>query len=174
MHEGLSESLEDYLEVILALEKINKVARVKDIAEKMGIQAASVSGALKNLAERKLINYEPYSYITLTTQGYAIAREVTHRHRVIKDFLMRVLQIDPITAENSACRMEHAIDKASLERLVQFISFIDNCPRTGENWIQSFVRFCSAGQADQALCERCIQDIQTQVDSEGNRLSQEF
>ena len=159
MHEGLSESLEDYLEVILALEKINKVARVKDIAEKMGIQAASVSGAVKNLAERKLINYEPYSYITLTERGYAIAREVTHRHQVIKDFLKRVLQIDAETAESSACRMEHAIDKTSLERLVQFINFIDNCPRTGENWIQSFVRFCAAKRYDAERCKRCIEEI---------------
>lgn len=165
MHEGLTESLEDYLEVILALEKSNKVARVKDIAEKMGIQAGSVSGALKNLAERGLINYEPYSYITLTTEGHAIAREVTHRHGVIKDFLMRVLQVDPQTAEGSACRMEHAIDKASLERLVQFISFIDNCPRTGDGWIQSFVRFCSTNERDSVLCQRCVAEIEIPEES---------
>lgn len=34
----LSESLEDYLEVILDLEVTHKVARAKDIAEKLGIQ----------------------------------------------------------------------------------------------------------------------------------------
>jgi DtxR family Mn-dependent transcriptional regulator len=33
----LSDSLEDYLEIILALEKSNKVARVKDIAGEMGV-----------------------------------------------------------------------------------------------------------------------------------------
>jgi Mn-dependent DtxR family transcriptional regulator len=54
----LSESLEDYLETILDLEKTNKVARVKDIAEKMGVLRGSVTGALKNLAEKKLINYK--------------------------------------------------------------------------------------------------------------------
>lgn len=37
----LSESLEDYLEVILALEQAHKVARVKDIAEKIGVQIGS-------------------------------------------------------------------------------------------------------------------------------------
>ena len=56
----LSESLEDYLEIILALEKVNKVARVKDIAEKMGVLRGSVTGALKNLAEKGLINYAAF------------------------------------------------------------------------------------------------------------------
>jgi DtxR family Mn-dependent transcriptional regulator len=86
----LSESLEDYLETILDLEKTNKVARVKDIAEKMGVLRGSVTGALKNLAEKKLINYEPYSFITLTRKGATIAREITRRHEVLKDFLHNV------------------------------------------------------------------------------------
>jgi len=48
----LSESLEDYLEVILELEQDHKVARAKDIAEKMGFQRSSVTGALKSLGEK--------------------------------------------------------------------------------------------------------------------------
>ena len=38
--QGLSENLEDYLETILSLEKTKKVARVKDIAEKVTINAS--------------------------------------------------------------------------------------------------------------------------------------
>jgi DtxR family Mn-dependent transcriptional regulator len=84
----LSDSLEDYLEIILALEKSNKVARVKDIAGEMGVLRGSVSSALKKLGEKGLIKYEPYSFITLTPQGAAIAREISRRHEVIKDFLI--------------------------------------------------------------------------------------
>ena len=71
---GLSDSLEDCLETILELEKNHKVARVKDIAEKMGILRGSVTTALKHLADKNLINYEPYSFITLTRKGTSIAR----------------------------------------------------------------------------------------------------
>jgi DtxR family Mn-dependent transcriptional regulator len=67
----LSENLEDYLETILELEKTQKVARVKDIAEMRGVLRGSVTGALKSLAEKGLINYEPYSFITLTRKGTA-------------------------------------------------------------------------------------------------------
>jgi len=57
--EGLSASLEDYLEVIFHLEKSNRVARAKDIADQMNVQRASVTGALKALAGKGLINYSP-------------------------------------------------------------------------------------------------------------------
>ena len=43
--EQLTESMENYLEVILELEKTNKVARAKDIADKLQIQRGSVTGA---------------------------------------------------------------------------------------------------------------------------------
>ncbi|MBF0235618.1 MAG: metal-dependent transcriptional regulator, partial [Desulfamplus sp.] len=69
----LTESLEDYLEIILKLQERNRVARSKDIAENMGIQRGSVTSMLKNLAEKELINYEPYGYITLTDQGKKVA-----------------------------------------------------------------------------------------------------
>ena len=55
----LSESLEDYLEVILDLERENKVARAKDIAQKLGIQPGSVTGGLKSLEERRLSTMSP-------------------------------------------------------------------------------------------------------------------
>lgn len=152
----LSESLEDYLETILHLEQDQKVARAKDIAEKMGVQRGSVTSALKNLKEKKLINYEPYSFITLTPQGKQLAEEITRRHVVLKNFLLNILQVDEKTAESTACRMEHAIDGKSLERLLSFFDFIYNCPRTGEDWIESFLKYCSSDKLDQEKCEKCM------------------
>jgi DtxR family Mn-dependent transcriptional regulator len=133
----LSDSLEDYLEIILALEKRNKVARVKDIAEEMGVLRGSVTSALKKLGQKDLINYEPYNYITLTPKGAAIAKEVRRRHDVIKDFLINVLQINPEKAEINACRMEHVMDKTCVDRLVQFIKYIHTRAQIRTDWMQS-------------------------------------
>ena len=152
----LSESLEDYLEVILELETHHKVARVKDIADKLGVLRGSVTGALKNLAEKCLIHYEPYSYITLTPKGAAIAREVRRRHRIIREFLEKVILLDPQKAEENACRMEHAIDKSAIDRLVQFIEYIYQCPRAGEDWINAFVNFYSKSKPDRKICNECL------------------
>jgi DtxR family Mn-dependent transcriptional regulator len=138
---NLSESLEDYLETILYLEKDQKVARAKDIADRLGLQRGTVTSALKSLAEKSLIHYTPYSFITLTAKGKKIAEEITSRHASIKNFLIKILQIDLQTAEETACRMEHVIDANSLERLAMLSDFLSTCPRAGVDWLEEFVAF---------------------------------
>lgn len=155
--EALSASLEDYLEVIFHLEQSNRVARAKDIADQMNVQRASVTGALKALSGRGLINYSPYSYITLTVTGREIARDVIRRHRALKEFFMSMLQLSPEEAEANACRIEHAIDPQAIERLVRFLEFIKLCPRTGLDWFDAFARFCRKGTKT-SDCRTCLNE----------------
>lgn len=157
----LTESMENYLEVILDLENKHKVARAKDIADKLMIQPGSVSGALKKLEEKGLINYAPYSYISLTPKGKKTAQEIVHRHKVLKDFLLNVLQVGPDIAEQTACRMEHVIDRISLERLVLFIEYIHTCPRAGDQWLASFKNYCKTLKHDKNQCELCVDQLMT-------------
>jgi DtxR family Mn-dependent transcriptional regulator len=153
---SLSESLEDYLEAILELEDASKVARAKDIADKIGVQRGSVTGALKILEEKALINYQPYSFITLTDKGRAIAAQISNRHAVLKDFLLRVLQFDEESAEQTACRMEHAVDEKAMQRFVRFIGFIDSCPRAGKDLIERFTGECSDNAPESKRCRDCL------------------
>lgn len=152
----LTESMEDYLEAILALERRYKVARAKDIAERLQVQRGTVTGALKSLADKDLINYAPYSYVTLTPQGAAIATEIRRRHQVIRNFLTEVLRIPPDTAETTACRMEHVVEGMVLDRLVCFIDFIQQCPRAGNDLLRSFISFCESGKLRWDECETCL------------------
>ncbi|MFH2057984.1 MAG: metal-dependent transcriptional regulator [Pseudomonadota bacterium] len=124
----LSESLEDYLETILKLQTTKNVARSKDIAEKLDIKRGSVTGMLKKLAQNKLVNYEPYGYVTLTPEGKKIALEIERRHIFLKDFLFRVLQVDEETADRTACQMEHAMDKQTFKKFRDFVKKLDTCP----------------------------------------------
>ncbi len=153
---GLSESMEDYLETILDLEKTNKVARTKDIADRLGIKPGSVTGALKVLMEKGYINYSPYSFITLTSKGTRLANDIQRRHTVLRDFLLNILQVDPETAEATACRMEHAIDPESLEKLVSFVDFVNTCPRTRSDWLEHFLAHRKSEKPDWKKCEQCL------------------
>ncbi len=163
--ESLSASLEDYLEVIFHLEKSNRVARAKDIADQMNVQRASVTGALRALAGRGLINYSPYSYITLTQAGRHIAQEIIRRHDTLKEFFMTALQMASEDAEANACRIEHAIDPVAIERLVRFLEFLKLCPRVGEGWFEAFARYCQKG-AQSSNCETCLKECLEQVSAE--------
>lgn len=113
----LSSSLEDYLEAILVLEQENRVARVKDISAMLSVQMPSVTGALKNLKEQKLISYEKNSFITLTDEGKKIAECILSRHRIILRFFNEILGLEGEWVENQACSIEHSINHETAVRL---------------------------------------------------------
>ena len=120
----LSESLGDYLEVIYHLVEQQRVARVKQIADRMGVQMPSVNGALRALSARKLVNHNPYSLITLTERGQRVARDLVRRHETLTEFFTRVLGLDAKTADRNACHVEHAIEPQVLDRLVAFLESV--------------------------------------------------
>ena len=154
--QGLTESLEDYLETILLLTREHTVARSRDIAARLGVQRSSVTGALRALSDRKLINYEPYGYVTLTAAGTRQAEQVRRRHEVLRDFLVKVLSVDEAEADATACRMEHAVSKTVVDRLVAFAEFVETCPDAGAEWVRGFGYRCAKGHdRNHAACKRC-------------------
>lgn len=70
----VSESLQDYMEAVWLLVRRRGVARMREIAEMMGVGKSSVTGAVQALAVRGLVHYEPYQYITLTAKGESAGR----------------------------------------------------------------------------------------------------
>jgi DtxR family Mn-dependent transcriptional regulator len=161
----LSASLEDYLQVIFHLEQSNRGARAKDIADQMGVQRPSVTGALKMLADRGLIHYSPYSRVTLTGEGREIGLFFIRRHKILKEFFASTLQLEPEHAELNACRIEHAIDSTAVDRLVRFLEFLKSCPRTGVNWSEAFALFCENG-AKSSGCKECLKTCMDQIEGD--------
>jgi len=113
----LSASLEDYLEAILNLAGESNVARSRDIAAMLGVSKASVTGALRLLKEKGLVNYKPYAYVTLTEAGRSAAAEVVRKHNILKSFFVDVLGIDKDTAQRAACKAEHALGPTVISRI---------------------------------------------------------
>jgi DtxR family Mn-dependent transcriptional regulator len=151
----LSASLEDYLEAIFHIVAEKQVARVKDISKRLSVNNSSVTGALHSLAEKGLVNYAPYEIITLTRQGKTMARDVVRRHEALRDFFVKVLLVKENEAEEAACEMEHAIPRTILQKLTEYIEFIEVCPRAGTGWIKGFSYYCDHAET-QENCERCI------------------
>ncbi|MDY0186970.1 MAG: DtxR family transcriptional regulator [Syntrophus sp. (in: bacteria)] len=151
----LTASLEDYLEAIFQIIAEKQAVRPKDIARRLKVSNASVTGALRSLAEKKLINYAPYDVISLTTDGKTAARDVIRRHEVLRDFFVKVLAVEETNADQAACQMEHSIPRDILERFIQFAEFIEVCPRGGSKWIAGFSHHCDQGDTEEN-CEKCI------------------
>ncbi len=121
----LSPSLEDYLEAILRLEKKYRVARVRDIARSLDVQMPSVTGALKNLREKGLVNYEKNSFISLTEAGTKAAEAINSRHYILDSFLRDVLLVDTARAAKEACGIEHVISSDSAARIANLANYIE-------------------------------------------------
>jgi DtxR family Mn-dependent transcriptional regulator len=138
----LSASLEDYLEVIFNLSGKSKVARSKDIAELLDVSRASVTGALRLLSKKGLANYKPYGYVTLTESGQTAAAEVARKHQILKSFFVGVLGIQQDTAQKAACKAEHALGPAIIQRLLSFIDFVNQSGKDGYDVLAEFERFC--------------------------------
>ena len=116
-----NESAENYLETILILSGKKPVVRSVDIAEELGFKKSSVSVAMKNLREKQLITVRPEGYIYLTETGREIAEMIYERHKVISQWLIS-LGVDPETAVEDACRMEHVISKESFAAIKKHIN----------------------------------------------------
>jgi DtxR family Mn-dependent transcriptional regulator len=121
----LTPSLEDYLEAILLLERKNRVARVKEIADNLQVQMPSVTGALKNLKKKGLINYEKNSYISLTEKGLSVATAIENKHEIILSFLGKILNLPPEEAKEQACKIEHVITSETAKRLKNCTTFLE-------------------------------------------------
>lgn len=138
---NLSASLEDYLEAILNVADASGIARSKDIAASLSVAKPSVTGALKLLAKKKLVNYKPYGCVTLTQKGVVEAAKVAKKHSIIESFFMDILGVGHSVAHPAACKAEHLLSPTIVSRMGSFADFVKKQGRKGENVVDILERF---------------------------------
>lgn len=104
-----SRAVEDYLKAIHSLGGAERTVSTRDIAARLEVRAASVTGMLKRLADGGWIRYESGQGARLTPFGVKEARRVIRRHRLMELFLTRVLGLDWSEVDAEAEALEHAI-----------------------------------------------------------------
>jgi DtxR family transcriptional regulator, Mn-dependent transcriptional regulator len=129
----LSASQEDYLEAILNVADASGTARSTDIAVSLGVAKPSVTGAIKLLAQRGLVNYKPYGCVTFTQKGFSQAGRVAQRHDIIKAFFVDVLGVDAAVAQKAACKAEHLLGPVIISRMRDFTNLTRKKARCGRN-----------------------------------------
>lgn len=152
----LTASFENYLCAIYDIEKKNKAARVKDIANFLSIGASSVSEAMKALEKKECINYEPYGLITLTEKGRKFVVEKLKRNEIISNFLKDVLLVEESIIAKNSQTIEYGMDKAVLEKFVRFLTFMQTCSCKEPKWIKSFKYYAKEGKL-QDKCNSCVE-----------------
>lgn len=137
----ITASLEDYIEAIYKIIEEKQGVRAVDIANRLDVKKSSVTEALKNLAEKNLVNYGRYGVISLTEQGNIVAQKVIEKHKVLYDFFSNILGVSSEEAQENACRVEHVITEDVLQRLIAFLEFNNNACYCDKKFIESFHQF---------------------------------
>ena len=113
-----SEATEDYVKAIHALEDRHGAAvGTAELADRLGVTAGSASAMTRKLAERGLVDVEPYRGVTLTDRGRELALEVIRHHRLLELYLHEHLGVPWDRVHDEAERLEHVLSE-DLERRI--------------------------------------------------------
>lgn len=116
-HETLTRSVEDYLKAIYRLSPRGRTASTSEIAQRLELSPASVSGMVKRLSEQGLLEHVPYKGVQLTADGRRAALRMLRRHRLIEAYLLAFLGYTWDTVHDEAERLEHAVSDTLVERM---------------------------------------------------------
>ncbi|MCI9642296.1 metal-dependent transcriptional regulator [uncultured Bacteroides sp.] len=120
----IQESAENYLETILIIKNRKGVVRSIDIVNELEFSKPSVSVAMKNLRENGYIDVDDNGYISLLAKGMEIAETMYERHIAISSWLIAI-GVNPETAVEDACKIEHVISAESFEAVKNYLTDIN-------------------------------------------------
>jgi len=109
--------VEDYLKTIYELERLSGAAATTDIAGRLDVAPASVSGMIRRLADQGLLEHEPYRGVRLTDEGRRVALCTIRRHRILELYLTERLGFAWDRVHDEAERLEHAASEELIDRM---------------------------------------------------------
>jgi DtxR family Mn-dependent transcriptional regulator len=119
--DSLTGPVEDYLKAIYEIGRGSVSVATNDIAQRLSLTAASVSGMVRRLADQGLLSYERYRGVTLTDSGRRAALRTIRRHRVIESYLSQALDYPWDRVHDEAERLEHAASDELVNRMATAI-----------------------------------------------------
>jgi len=123
-----SASKENYLKAIFHLQHDQSSVTTNALADALKTRPASVTDMLKKLKEQRLLQYEKYRGVRLTTEGRKVAIGIIRKHRLWEFFLTEKLGFGWEEVHEIAEELEHISSKQLIDRLDQFLGFPEADP----------------------------------------------
>lgn len=122
-HHLLTESMEDYLEMIFRLSLSEGFARVNELAARLNVTPSSSSKMAAVLRENGLVEFEKYGVIRLTDRGKQRGEWLLHRHQVLVQFFGALG--DQEHALDLAEQVEHFLPEETVRQLNALTTFME-------------------------------------------------
>jgi len=156
----MSESIEMYLLRIALLRREGQPVPIPVLAQEMAVSPVSANEMCRRLVDKGLIEYEPYRGVSLTAKAEALTRRVLRNRRLWEVFFAEKLGIDPLEADEIACRFEHVTPDDLAERLADFLGHPTCTPQN------QFIPY-----DDRPLPERSVRPLTTLAAGEKGQVS---
>ena len=98
------------------------------LAERLGLAPGTVTATVKRLADRGLVDHEPYHGVEMTTAGNRLAIAAIRRHRIVERFLADMLGYAWNEADRLATNFEHDLPQEVEDRLFVALDRPATCP----------------------------------------------
>ena len=120
-----SSTVENYLKAIYlgvsSLAPPHRLLPMGHLAAALGVAPGTATTMVKTLAESGLVEYEPYTGVTLTSAGQKLAALVVRRHRVIEVFLVKVMGYSWDEVHDEAEQLEHVVSERLIGRMDEML-----------------------------------------------------
>lgn len=156
----MTNSEENYIKVIYHLSLVSpKGVSTNAIAATLETKASSVTDMLKKLADKKLVEYQKYQGVTLTTGGLLVAKMIVRKHRLWEVFLVKKLGFTWDEVHEIAEELEHIKSEKLIDKLDEFLDFPTTDPhgdpipnRNGEITTTNKLLLSEAKINDEYIC----------------------
>lgn len=130
MREKLTHAVEDYLKTIYLIQSVHGRASTNQIAERLEVKPASVTGMLKKLSETRppLVVYRKHQGVVLSEEGELVALEIVRHHRLLELYLHQILGYEWEDVHAEADRLEHVISEEFEERIAEALGHPSHDP----------------------------------------------
>jgi DtxR family Mn-dependent transcriptional regulator len=112
-----TEAIEDYLKAIYEIERNSGKTTTTDLARRLDVTPASVSGMIKKLAGLELVTHRPYRGVVLTEKGFKISMSVLRQHRLLELYLVEQMGLSWDKVHEEADKLEHVLSDYLEERI---------------------------------------------------------
>jgi DtxR family Mn-dependent transcriptional regulator len=115
---------ENYLKAIYRIyESTGDSVSTTAIAEKLQINAASVTDMFKKLGQQKLVVYEKSRGVKPTDKGRKVALQILRKHRLWETFMVEKLKFSWDEVHDVAEQLEHVHSDILIDRLDQLLEY---------------------------------------------------
>lgn len=127
-----SKTVEDYVKQLYFSEQElptrGSLVSMGDISSRMNVQPGTATSMMKTLQDAGLVQYEPRQGVRLTAGGRKLALHLIRSHRLIEQFLVRVLGYDWSEVHDEAEALEHVVSEKFISKIDTLLEFPETDP----------------------------------------------